>query len=70
MKRKRSTTSPLEAERDAFVITLMASPLEPSTKHILRSMAHHPDPLSLPNAKRIYDEALAKTERERGATHG
>ena len=67
MKRKRSTHSPLEAERDAFVIALMASRLEPSTKHLLQAMAHHPDPSSLPDAKRIYAEALAKTERERGA---
>ena len=66
-RRKQPTKTPLEVQREAFVVTLMASPLELGTKHLLRAMAHHPNPSSLPDAKRIYAEALAKVDRERGA---
>lgn len=67
MKHKKPTHSQREADRTAFVLTLMASPLEQSTKHLLRAMAHHPDPEKLADARRIYAEALGRAERERGA---
>lgn len=66
MKRKATTPSPHDRQRDQLITCIKASTLDGTTKTLLLRMAHHPTRDAIDNTDRAFDAAMDQAEREAG----